>query len=57
MKLVTTREFDIFHYDAERYAVRLHKAGKLLEIYIQPGCSHFSTSHDEDCGTLYKKYF
>lgn len=40
--VVCTREFDQFRGDAEYYANRLKKEGKLLELYIQPKTTHYS---------------
>ena len=40
--VVMTREFDFYRPDAEYFANRLKKHGKLSELYILPGTTHFS---------------
>jgi acetyl esterase/lipase len=42
--VVMTREFDFYRADAEYYANRLKKYGKLSELYILPGSSHYTKS-------------
>ena len=42
--VVMTREFDFYRKDAEYYANRLKEHGKLSELYILPGTSHYTKS-------------
>jgi len=44
--VVMTREFDFYRHDAEAYASRLKQHGKLSELYILPGSSHY-TKNDQ----------
>lgn len=44
--VVMTREFDNFRHDAEYYAQRLKKHGKLHELYILPGSCHYSSANE-----------
>jgi acetyl esterase len=41
-QVVMTREFDFLRADAELYADRLRRCGRLLDFYIRPGVSHYN---------------
>ena len=55
--VVCTREWDNFRFDAEYYANRLRRHGKLLELYIHPGSCHYSFGTSPEIFADFKKIF
>lgn len=54
---VSTREHDNYRQDAEYFAERLQKHGKLLELYIFPGACHYTMMQHQQLMDDFKKVY